>query len=256
MGLLTRRIETALLALVVSLSGMVACAAPAGASVYPAGFADTTLVSGLNSPTSVAWAPDGRMFIAQKAGQVRVLPPGAQPSQSVQILDISSHVNNYADHGLLGIAADSSFATNHYLYLLYVYDANPINQTGPKTSRLSRVTVNNDNTVSGETVLLGTSPVQPCPIAANAIDCLPADSSTHSIGTVRSDPDGTLWIGSGDGADYGGVDNLAFRTYDEQSFAGKIIHIDRNGNALPGHAFCPSDSDLTHVCAKLYAKGF
>ncbi len=256
MGFLTRRIEAALLALIVSVSGLMAWAAPASASVYPAGFADTTLVSGLSSPTAVAWAPDGRMFIAQKAGQVRVLPVGAQPNQSVQLLDISSHVNNYADHGLLGIAVDSSFATNHYLYLLYVYDANPINQTGPKTSRLTRVTVNSDNTASGETVLLGTSPVQPCPVAANVLDCLPADSSTHSIGTVRSDPDGTLWVGSGDGADYGGVDNLAFRTYDEQSFAGKIVHIDRNGNGLPGHAFCPADADLTHVCTKLYAKGF
>ena len=128
--------------------------------------------------TTVTWAPDGRMFIAQKAGQVRVLPAGAQASQTVQLLDISSHVNNYADHGLLGLAVDSSFATNHYLYLLYVYDANPINQTGPKTSRLSRVTVNPDNTASAETVLAGTSSVQPCPAAANTVDCIPADSTT------------------------------------------------------------------------------
>ena len=256
MGFLTRRIETALLALIAGVLVSVAGAAPAAASVYPAGFADTTIASGLTSPTAVTWAPDGRMFIAQKAGQVRVLPAGAQASQTVQLLDISSHVNNYADHGLLGLAVDSSFATNHYLYLLYVYDANPINQTGPKTSRLSRVTVNPDNTASAETVLAGTSSVQPCPAAANTVDCIPADSTTHSIGTVRSDPDGTLWFGSGDGADYGGVDLLAFRAYDDQSYAGKILHVDRNGNGLPGHAFCSSDADLTHVCTKLYAKGF
>src|SRR5439155_1522115 len=65
----------------------------------------------------------------------------------------------------------------------------------------------------------------------------------------------TLWLGNGDASDWTKVDPMALRTYDEQSFAGKIIHIDRNGMGLPGHAFCPGDNDLTHVCTKLYAKG-
>jgi hypothetical protein len=33
------------------------------------------------------------------------------------------------------------------------------------------------------------------------------------------------------------------------------MHIDRNGKGLPGHAFCPQDNDLTHVCTKIYASG-
>jgi glucose/arabinose dehydrogenase len=73
---------------------------------------------------------------------------------------------------------------------------------------------------------------------------------------VRAAPDGTLWVGSGDGADYGGVDPLAYRSYDEQSYAGKIIHVTRDGLGLAGHPFCPADDDLTHVCTKLFAKGF
>jgi glucose/arabinose dehydrogenase len=230
-------------------------ATPAQADLPPY-FGATTVATGLSRPTAIAWAPDGRMFIAQKDGQVRVLAPNAPPDQTTQLLDLSGHVNSYWDRGLLGIAVDTDFATNHYLYLLYTYDANPINQSGPKSSRLTRVKVDPDNTTSGETVLLGTSAEQPCPAANNAIDCIPSDSPSHSIGTVRADSDGTLWVGSGDGAEFGGVDTQAFRSYDESSMAGKIMHIDRNGNGLPGHPFCTSDSTLTDVCTKLYAKGF
>jgi PKD domain/Glucose / Sorbosone dehydrogenase len=38
--------------------------------------------------------------------------------------------------------------------------------------------------------------------------------------------------------------------------AGKILHIDRDGKGLPGHSFCPTDTNVDHVCTKVYAKGF
>ena len=79
------------------------------------------------------------------------------------------------------------------------------------------------------TVILGTHvPASGgCPPPDNALDCIPSDSETHSIGSVRAAADGTLWVSSGDGADYGGVDPLAFRSYDERTSAGKIMHVDR-----------------------------
>ena len=87
-------------------------------------------------------------------------------------------------------------------------------------------------------------------------DCIPSEGPSHSIGTVRSAPDGTLWVGSGDASDFGTVDPTALRTYDEQSMSGKPLHVDRDGRGLPGHPFCPSDTDLDHVCTKLHSKGF
>ncbi len=227
----------------------------ATAATLPTGFEERTVVSGLTAPTAVAWAPDGRMFVAEKGGKVRVVTTaGALVSKPV--IDISDHVNTNGDRGLLGIAVDSSFGSNRYLYLLYTYDARASAADQPKSSRLTRVTVNTDNSASAETVLLGTYPTQPCPDPANNVDCIPSDGGSHSIGTVRSAADGTLWVGSGDGANYGGVDPRAVRTHDEQSFGGKLIHIDRNGRGLPGHPFCPSVTDLTQVCAKVWAKGF
>jgi glucose/arabinose dehydrogenase len=220
--------------------------------MLPNGFEERTVASGLSLPTAIAWAPDGRMFVAEKKGFVRVVDPDGTAKP---LLDISSHVYGIADRGLLGIATDSDFANNHWLYLLYVYEPSPAPSDGRRTSRLTRVSVGDDNTVSDETVILGKDDTAPCPAPSNTLDCIPADSDSHAIGTVRSAPDGTLWLGSGDGVDWTRVDPRALRTYDERSFAGKIIHVDRDGMGIPGHAFCPEDQDLSHVCTKLYAKG-
>ena len=67
--------------------------------------------------------------------------------------------------------------------------------------------------------------------------------------------DGTLWVATGDGAPHP-PNTLPLRTFTESSFAGKLLHVDRNGNGLPGHPFCPTTTDLTRVCTKLHAKGF
>ena len=227
----------------------------ATAATLPTGFEERTVVSGLTAPTAVAWAPDGRIFVAEKAGRVRVVTAsGALVTRPV--VDISDHVNTNGDRGLLGIAVDSSFAANRFLYLVYGYDAHTSASDQPKSSRLTRVTVNADNTASGETILLGSHPTQPCPEPANNVDCIPSDSNSHSIGTVRSAADGTLWVGNGDGSNYGGADPKAVRTHNEQSLSGKILHVDRNGRGLPGHPFCPAVADLTQVCTKVWAKGF
>jgi glucose/arabinose dehydrogenase/PKD repeat protein len=227
----------------------------AGAATLPTGYEERTVASGLTAPTAVDWAPDGRMFVAEKAGRVRVVT-AAGTLVSAPLLDISDHVHPSGDRGLLGIAVDTSFASNRYLYLLYTYDTSSSHPTGPKTSRLTRVTVSSNNTASAETVLVGSIGAAPCPAPSNMSDCIPSDGGSHSIGTVRSAPDGTVWAGSGDGSDYGRVDERALRTHDEQSFAGKLIHVDRNGRGLPGHPFCPAEGDLTKVCTKVWAKGF
>ena len=233
-----------------------------GALVLPAGFQVGLEASGFVKPTAFAFAPDGRWFVADKDGRVWVVnPPGvinADGTTQKVLLDIRNEVNSNSDRGLNGIALDKNFATNGLLYLLYVYELQPStpDQGGPMVSRLTRVTVTPSNTVSPETVVLGTYSAGPCPTADNAVDCIPADFYWHTIGTVRSDPtDGTLWLGSGDTTP-DRVDPQAYRTLDEHSFAGKLIHIDRNGKGLPGHPFCPADTDLTHVCTKIYAMGF
>ena len=224
----------------------------ATSATTPAGFEEITLVSGLDQPVAVAWAPDGRIFVAEKPGRVRVVNAQGQ-LLAAPLLDLSDHVNAYGDRGLTGIAVDKDFAQNGFLYLAYVYEHNAANPAGSKSSRLTRVTVGLDNSVSSESVLLG-SVTGVCPAPANEIDCIPAEFNTHAVGSVRVDPaDGTLWVSSGDGTSR---ESLMLRTFDERSMAGKILHVDRNGRGLPGHPFCPTTTDLTAVCTKVFATGF
>ena len=235
---------------------MALVAVPAGAATYPSGFEERTVAGGLTGPVGVAWTPDGRMLVIEKAGRLKVVTPGS--STATTILDISARVNSYWDRGLLGIAVDSSFLSNRYVYLLYTHDLNPLTPDGSSAaiSRLSRFELSPSNAVTGETVLLGAYAGGACPAPSNTVDCIPSEGASHSIGSVRSAPDGTLYVGSGDASSFTLVDSLAFRTYNEQSMAGKVLRVDRDGRGVAGHPFCPANSNLDHVCTKVFAKGF
>lgn len=233
-------------------------AAPADAASVRSGFAIHNIAEGIKQATDVSWDPSGRMYVATKVGRVYVVDPGGHPRK---LLDISSHVNTYSDRGLEGLAVDSDFAANHYLWLVYVYEPNSkrTTSTGPKTSRLVRVTVHADGTVGPETIVLGRSTAHRCPKPGNHSDCIPADGPSHMVGTVRSVPDGTLWVGSGDASTYEHLDPASLRAQNVKSYAGKILHVDRRGRGIPGHPFCRprhgQGDDLTRVCAKVYARG-
>lgn len=227
------------------------CAAPAApATQLPAGFDEITLADGLTAPTTVAWGPDGRLFIAEKAGVVKTVPPGGGPVRT--LLDISDHVSDFADRGLLGLAVDAEFEQAPFLYLLYTHDQAPQDEVGPKTSRLTRVEIGADGTLvdpeTPETVLLGAVSEAPCPAPDSTVDCFDASTCCHPVGTVRSAPDGTLWIGNGDGG-------TTLHTFNGDSYSGKLLHVDREGNGLPGHPFCAGEDDLTRVCTRVFALG-
>src|SRR5437763_15348624 len=133
-------------------------------------------------------AHEGRMSISDNDECMQCVYAGGNLDSS-PLIDISDHVNSASDRGLLGIAVDPQFATNHYLYLLYTYELNPLNpdSTDPMVSRLTRVTVNDDNTVAPgagdpETVLLGHDVSGPCQSPpSGSDDCIPSDGHSHSI---------------------------------------------------------------------------
>ena len=88
---------------------------PAQAATLPAGFSETLVASGLASPTAMQFAPDGRLFVAEQGGRLRVIKDGALLPTPFLTLTVSS----VGERGLLGVAFDPDFATNRFVYVYY-----------------------------------------------------------------------------------------------------------------------------------------
>src|SRR4051812_29433422 len=106
------RVGTLLLLVLWTLLPTLTSAAP------PSPFVRSTYVTGLDNPTAMEFAPDGRLFVAEQNGKVRVIKNGALLPTPFYTLPAKKD----DERGFLGIAFDPSFATNHYLYVFYTVD--------------------------------------------------------------------------------------------------------------------------------------
>ena len=78
------------------------------AATLPAGFQESTVFSGLTNPTAFRFAPDGRVFVAEKRGVIKVFDRLNDPTPDV-FADLNVNVYNFWDRGLLGLALDPKF---------------------------------------------------------------------------------------------------------------------------------------------------
>ena len=147
------------------------------ATGLPSGFQDVNVVSGLSAATAMQFAPDGRLFVAQQGGQLRVIKNGVLLSTPF----VSLTVNSTGERGLLGIAFDPNFASNQFVYLFYTATTPSIH------NRISRFTANGDvaNTAVSEVVILD-------------FDNLSA--TNHNGGALHFGVDGKLYAAHGDNA--------------------------------------------------------
>ena len=86
-------------------------ASPLPGATLPSGFQETILASGLASPTAIAVAPDGRVFVCLKAGQLRVIKNGVLLATPF----VSLTVDSSGERGLIGVTLDPNFATNQFV---------------------------------------------------------------------------------------------------------------------------------------------
>jgi glucose/arabinose dehydrogenase len=186
-------------------------AATAWAGAPPAGFTETVVFSGLTKPTAVRFSPDGRVFVAQKNGLIKVFDDLSDTSATT-VIDLSLVVQDYWDRGLLGFTLHPDFPSTPYLYVLYTYDYDPASpSTFPRwgdtcpdnpggttdgcvvNGRLSRIEVTPNNTVvGGENVLIENQWCQQFP--------------SHSIGGLAFGAEGALYASAGDGASFNRTD--------------------------------------------------
>ncbi|MBI3847195.1 MAG: PQQ-dependent sugar dehydrogenase [Planctomycetes bacterium] len=196
---------------------------PANAADLPPGFEEVTICSGLDYPTAMAFAPDGRIFVALKKGEVRVVTAAGVilPDPFVTVA-----VEDYWDRGLVGIAVDPDFTHNGWVYIDYVSSMPPAHP--PRSdSRVQRVV---RFTASGNVALAGSEHV--------VLDGIASDSMSHMGGCLRFGSDGALFVSTGDGSNFIGVDSMARRAQDVDNLNGKILRIDpATGDGLPDNPF-------------------
>lgn len=176
------------------------------AATLPADFTETS-IPGLSGPTAMAIAPDGRIFVCQQGGALRVIKNGALLPTPFMTLS----VDPAGERGLLGIAFDPGFASNNFLYVYYTVPSDP------RHNRVSRFTANGDVVVSGsETILLELNPL--------------TGATNHNGGAIHFGPDGKLYIATGENATMSNSQTLA-------NMLGKILRINSNGSIPTDNPF-------------------
>src|SRR5215217_1226672 len=105
------------------------------------GFTETLMAGGMTRPVQMDFAPDGRLFITQQDGKLRVLKNG----QLLSTPFVTVSTQNTGERGLIGITFDPNFNSNHYLYVYYTHP----DGSGNYRNRVSRFTANGDVAVSG-----------------------------------------------------------------------------------------------------------
>lgn len=186
--------------------------------ILPKGFNVVLVTTGVSSPTAMAFAPDGRLFIAQQAGALRVIKNGKLLSQPF----IKLSVNSRGERGLLGVAFDPAFNTNKYIYLYYT-DSSGAN------NRISRFTAHGDIVVPGsEVVLLNLSPL--------------SSAGNHNGGNMVFGKDGKLYVGTGDNANPSNSQNL-------DTYLGKILRINPDGSVPAGNPFTTGSEERRRIWA-------
>ena len=197
---------------------LLALALPARAVALhlPSGFQDTTVIGGLDEPTKLRFAPDGRVFVAEKAGKILVFDDLSDTTPTV-FADLRTEVYDNGDRGILGMALDPEFPTRPYVYVLYTYDhllgeAEPApkwgtpNQAGDPCPKPEDADVD-DCPVSGRLVRLTVEGSHAAPSAAAPDEHLLAEGwcqqfSSHSIGDLQFDSAGALYASGGEGANF------------------------------------------------------
>jgi glucose/arabinose dehydrogenase len=194
-----------------SIALLAACALPqeqlAGT---PADLKIETLIRGLDTPWAVDFAPDGRIFITERLGRIRVVEGGRLLPEPWMTLEVQA----VGEAGLMGLALDPQFAQNRVVYVAYTYRT----PNGRLQNRLVRL---REDQKSGKGNL-----------DKVLIDNV-AGANNHDGGRVKFGPDGKIYWTTGD------AQTTRF-AQDLRSLNGKILRLNADGTVPADNPFANS----------------
>ena len=193
---------------------------PVRAATLPTNFTESQIANGLTNPTAMTFAPDGRLFVCQQGGQLRVINNGTLLATPFVTLAVDAN----GERGLLGVAFDPNFATNQFVYVYYT------SPTPATHNRVSRFTANGDVALAGSELPI---------FDLNNL----SGATNHNGGAIHFGPDGKLYIAVGENANAANSQSVG-------NLLGKILRINSDGTipsdnptTFPGIAGSPSGNN-------------
>jgi len=166
-----------------------------------------TVISGLDRPWDIAWLPNGTVLVTEKPGRLNVYVNGID---AAPVVHTATDVVTNSEGGMLGLEVDPAFDSNGYVYVCMTSNAE-----GAPDVRLRRYTLAtpNGNVVTAQT---------------DIVTGIPSNGGGHNGCRPRFGPDGYLWVGTGDAS-------TGTAPQDDNSLGGKVLRVDRDGEAAPGN---------------------
>lgn len=180
------------------------------AATLPSGFTEALVASGLSNPTAMEVAPDGRLFVSEQEGRLRIIENGVLLPTPFLTLTVSAE----GERGLIGVALDPAFATNQFVYVYYT-------ATTPSAhNRVSRFTANGNVAVPGSEQIIFD------------LDNL-SSATNHNGGAIHFGPDGKLYVAAGENGDSANAQSM-------NTVLGKILRLNSDGTIPSDNPFFAS----------------
>ncbi len=172
----------------------------------------STVADGVGMPSSINFAPDGRMFFIEVwSGTIRIVEDGELLDEPFAELDIVTR-DGFTEYGILGLALHPEFEDNGWVYAFHTV---PDADNNPAEQRIVRLTADGNTAVDEEVI----------------VDGLPyGPNCCHNGGRMIFGPDGNLYVSLGD-------IEVESTSQDPDNVAGSILRYTEDGDVAEGNPF-------------------
>jgi glucose/arabinose dehydrogenase len=213
------------------------------AVVVPSGFIDELYRGGMSNTTAMEFASDGRLFVAEQTGNLRVID---SEGNLLGTPFVSLDVDSAGERGLLGIAFDPAFHQNGFVYLYYTVP-NGVDGSPGANNRVSRFTAVDADSNAANGYQPGSTAAPGSELILLNLNAL-SSATNHNGGALHFGPDAKLYLAVGENASRNNAQSFA-------NFLGKILRMNVDGSAPADNPFNDHDANPAEPADYFWAMG-